>query len=1232
MFLAPLFAVVSLFAPLASSEAAQTPFDRAFAQADEAVRAGKKDAGTRELVQRALELDRRSIDAWELFARFAEEAGDPDTQAFALHQVYRLARTQERSKEELKALDARVRAVDPLAADRFALVPPFIEKLRAVAAQYEKDKRPHSAIRVHREILALDPDDEASAQAIEKLAAAPDPSLAEDAKPKDLLADVSEEWIRKFDAKHASWSDKAKLERENYITYTNTGYANLVRTAEAMEQMNAFYREFFQFGTEEHPGTVPRIELRIFKSHADYLKHGSSPVEWSGGQYTGAAVETFISSTFEDALETLFHEAAHQFVDLATNAEGWLNEGLASFFEGCRILSNGTVLMNLPANHRLFPLVDLMKGGWMRDHEDGVDRLKPENSRPTKAPTFRIVLENRYTWGPPWYAPTWGVVYFLYNYQDPVDGRFVYRSAFRTYIDKTGGKMGEGAIRTFEELVLANPAPPIKGVERPKNAAALTLPKTVDELTEVWKDWMFALAKEQTGELTVERPHFTWAKHAVRAKDYAAAQEHFEKALAAAPDDPDVNLEFAAFLGERKQTDRASKLAVRGIQLLEAQSPRDEAAIKAAEQKLEKWDPKRKAHATVRAELVAALRALVQRYEGVERPRLVMDLAGRFGTEFAVPELLDAYAAAYRKVNRSLEVWSLAYDEASLDGWAASEANVFKADGPTLRSDFGAYSAENYDYRMLMLDTITSGDFTLEAEVRIEKGKATLAGLVFGVKDINNYHGLLLLPGRKSQDAKKSGLSDSGFIDLTTCTGGANFKIWRHNPVKTAGPSTGAGGGGSSAHRLRIDVAGSLVDTWFDGEFLSTQDFGTPDVLRGKLGLLVGMGEARFSDIRFLARAPRDPIARIERSIRMEKFEKAGNVSADGSYLGKIPPWPKAKKWVQGERKSWDERNGQPQLFVLWSTQQNEIVAIDAWLNDLAMRYADARLDFVCMASVNDEAFLPKYLESHPMPGSVCLDDRTQDGIGDSFTMFAIDRFNLPRLLLLDVDGKVVWEGDPGFTSSAPWRSGVETYLDAPLADLVAKRKLRELAPWLATWNEKAKPALAAGDVATALPVLKQAQEFGKGSSADIDAALAKLSMLEGALASVATTAASFQKDEADPALDVLVQWCAALGKKIDKNTQFTLKGIKDGKVSKDWAECLKLLATVKAKAKTPDKLAAAQECAAKLETMSGKFVKEVLAELKAAIESGDPAKMNQVVADAPAKPMKWLVKEYFKW
>ena len=136
----------------------------------------------------------------------------------------------------------------------------------------------------------------------------------------------------------------ARLERANYTTVTDAGYEVLVRTAEAMEQMNTFYREFFRYGSEDDSRSVPRIQVRIFKNRDEYLTLGQSPAEWSGGQFTGDAVETYIDSGFEAMVGTLFHEAAHQFVSLATNAVGWLNEGLASFFEGCVILASLQVI------------------------------------------------------------------------------------------------------------------------------------------------------------------------------------------------------------------------------------------------------------------------------------------------------------------------------------------------------------------------------------------------------------------------------------------------------------------------------------------------------------------------------------------------------------------------------------------------------------------------------------------------------------------------------------------------------------------------------------------------------------------------------------------------------------------------------------------------------------------------------------------------------------------------
>ena len=224
-----------------------------------------------ELVLGALERDPKSLAAWTLCARWGAEAGDLDEQIFSRHRHYQLAEAQGASKGELKDLRAELELLDPLAADLLGLKERFLDQLQPLAEAYEKDDRPHSAIRVHKEILALDPQNKKSLDAIDRIASRPDPSLAGDAKPKDLLADVSEEWIAEFDAEHDNWSDKAKEDRDNYTTYTDAGYEVLVRAAEAMEQMNAFYRVFFQYGTEEHGGSVPKISLHTFKDRDEYL-------------------------------------------------------------------------------------------------------------------------------------------------------------------------------------------------------------------------------------------------------------------------------------------------------------------------------------------------------------------------------------------------------------------------------------------------------------------------------------------------------------------------------------------------------------------------------------------------------------------------------------------------------------------------------------------------------------------------------------------------------------------------------------------------------------------------------------------------------------------------------------------------------------------------------------------------------------------------------------------------
>ncbi len=1191
-------------------------------------------------IDRALERDSRSREAWALRARWAKLAQDRDEWVFSLHTLLRLSISQKAAKEEIQTLRKQLEEVDPFAKDTLGLSEIFIAKLLPIAEKYEKERRAHSAIRIHQEILALDPERADSAAAIERISAAPDPSLAETAKPVDLLADVSEEWIRKHDQKHESWKERAKLEREHYITYTNAGYEVLVRAGEAMEQMNAFYREFFNYGTAEDGKSVGRIDLHIFKSREEYLKLGKGPpVKWSGGHFTGDSVECYIDrGGFEGMVGTLFHEAAHQFVSLATSASGWLNEGLASFFEGTRILANGTVLMNLPANHRLFPLVERMSKGWMKDHKDGIEDDTAE-SDPPKAPTFRIVMENKYEWGPPWYAPTWGVVYFLYNYQDPVDGRFVYRNSFREFINSSGGRVGEGAVSNFEEVVLANPTPRTRGVDFSKHPDAIRLPKTIDELNEVWKDWLTKLRDEQTGKVKVERPYLRWARHAKARKDWKDAKEHFEKGIVANPQDPEILLDFAELLeGEFKNPDRACKLALLAAQLIESKKPVDEKALRKVDNLLAKWDTQTQALQEIHDELWAASKNMAHRYLSSGFPLMAMDTSWRMGSAFNIPGIFDIYEEGVRQSQKTLHLWQLAYNEKNLAGWSASAAEVFAAQKEILYAKHGEYAEDKFEYRFLTLDTVTSGDFSMETELFAGKGKIAFCGMVFGNKGSSNFHALILHPGRfASKDGKTP--ERGAFVDLTTFYSSDNYRIWRHNPVHSVSAvnasspaANNAGTAVESWHRMRLDVTGSLVDVWFDGELIITQDFGNLDVLRGGFGLIVGPGSAMFRNIRYLSRNARDPAAWIERKLKMEKLAPTQGDNITGSWLDQVPPWLKIKTWIQEPRKSWDEQGPVPTLLVFWSMNQNDSIPLEEWLKYFQKKWEDIGLNIISVVSFQDAKKVAEYLKEHQFPGSIGIDDRILSKFGESFTMYAIEKFQLPRILLLDINHKVIWEGDPGFRAGFPWKEGDKSYIDDPMDQFVAQRKLRERLAWKAKWKTEGERWLKEGNLAQLLPLLKESNQFEGNFDPMIDAAQQRYASLHSALDAPETLAQLLGRMEREPALEVFIDWAAISDKSLASSLRNTWKKALSGPSSKAWAQVRDQIKQLRGQIKNKNVFTVAKNFANKMQELPGPFSKEFAQQLSIAADSKDVGVLETVLSNGEHALQNWVMREYLKW
>jgi len=1186
---AALLFVLGVLGPAPAEERpASAGFAIALESAEKAL--AKNDyAEARRQVFRALERDAQAPSAWALRARWAEAVGEADERIYALHKELALRIAQGAPKKQTRALRKVLEQVDPLAKRYLDLSTGFVDKLLALAKAYRK---------------AAD-----AATAIEEISAAPDPTLAETAKPKDLLADVSVEWIRGFDTEHRTWDGRANLERKNYTTHTDAGYEVMVRCAEAMEQMNAFYRVFFRYGYDDGK-TVPRIQLNIFRERDTYLEKGiGPPVDWSKGHFTGGAVEVWIgSSGFDSMTGTLFHEAAHQFISLATNAVGWLNEGLACFFEGCRIQANGTVLMNMPANGRLFSLAGRMDQGWMKDAADGIDPADPSKSRPSKAPTFRILIENAYKWGPPWYAPTWGVVYFLYNYQDPIDGRFVYRDAFRVFVDASGGRAGEKAVENFEEVVLANPKPLTKSLRKAKKVT-VELPKTVAELDPVWKAWILALRDEQRGRGKVQRPYLDWARYAIERKDLLAASEHFDRGLREAPREVDLLVEFADLLaGKLHNKDRATKLLHQAIAVLEAAPKPDDARIAVLEATLERLDRSHRNLNRVHRSLERSARDIAEKYLASEQYLMTMHVSAGLGTNLRMPRMLAYFKEAVKRSGKTLALWQLAYNEFDLHGWATGGSRVFEPYGTLLRSHFGKYEPGRYAYSFLMLDKVTSGDYSMEAEVRALKGENAFAGLVFGQKSAQAFHGLFLFP--------------EGQMDLASFYGPGDFNTWRHEDVDVAS---------SEWHRLRLDVAGRDVDVWFDGRLVVSQGFPNREVLRGRFGLITGPGKAQFRNVRYLARDGDDPGAEIERGLRRAQAEREG-ARRPGYYMGFTPPWPKPKAWLQAPRTRYDERGLVPTLLVLWSMKQNAVMPIHEWLAHAAKAHAASGLEIVSVCEDAEREDVEAYLQTHPFPGSVAVDDFVpkKGGSGETMDLFAAGRKGYPWVLLLDIDQKVVWEGNPGFHRKQAWKPGETTHIDAPLADLVKRHNLPALRPWRKAWAAAGRAAMLRGDFEAAHPLLVVARTLPAQHVPAVADAQSMLNAVERAADSFAGVRAELEELEMEPALPVLLQWADLLACEIEPALRKDLeRSFKRGRVFQ-WRAVLRLCTqTQKRVAKGKPLRESATDLRARLERYASPMVQRLRSELDAALAGEDDAAVRAALAGAPSLPARWLAAEY---
>jgi tetratricopeptide (TPR) repeat protein len=967
-------------------------------------------AAARAAVDRALERDERSLPALELLADVALRQQDVDTAVHALHRWLDVAdaRSGRRPGPARKVVSDRLLPLDSEAPSWGRLQAQYVTGLLDIGRQYRQKKDLLGALEVYQHLLLVSPDHPEALAAIQQIRTTGGREVAvEDVYAgSDPTGGLAEEELAKMDAEHTEWDKAYTDQSDNYRYRTNAGYLVLKTSRIAMEQMNGFYRRFFRF--QQDGGKTPPIEIRIFKNREEYLKLGRSPQPWSAGQFTGDAVETYAGGvsgkeSVREMYGTLFHEAAHQFVSMTgPMVPGWLNEAYASFFEGCVILSNGSVQWNRVPPGRLFPLAARLERGWMASIDEAAPGPDGTWKDPAGAPTLAMIVAGGYPWGPPWYAPTWGLVYFLYNYRH-ADGRPVYRDALHAYYQSFRRGQPKDPIVHFEQTVLlASPLSPVRAI---------------GELDPIWKQWVLGLRDRHTGKLQQGDELLAWAKAALERGEQDVALEFLEEARGLRPADPEVLWQLAGALELAKKKAQAAARYREFRRALEVSGKNEDKRHGEAGRKIDALDPLVGRYRALKQKLAEQGLQLARGYEARQLPTMALEIARRMTASYSIPAAMDYYVELAERTGKSLARWRVAYDERSLKGWSGGGDGSFQAYGKLLRAQVPR-DAERMVTRELTCDVTFDADFSLAAELQILARpdgtgfQGDLVGLCFGRKGDNQFHAVMLHP--------------KGFLDVSSNRGG-EWTVHDHRSVPV----------GSDWHQLRIDVTRNQLDVYFDGLYVRSLDFPDDATVRGGFGLLCGPGEAQFRNVRVLGRDPFDPAARIERELAMAKVLADPGQRPPGTFSGLRPPELGALQFVQGEATTLAALRPRPVMLVFWSPTQDRVIPCTNYLRHAMERGAVKGLTAVVVADAGTRAGdLTAYLAENPLPGALVA----IDGSGATYDAYFVKPgfFGMPRILLLDADGKVVFEGDPGLRAGVGWKpEDGPTYVDGALDKLL---------------------------------------------------------------------------------------------------------------------------------------------------------------------------------------------------
>ncbi len=468
-------------------------------------------------------------------------------------------------------------------------------------------------------------------------------------------------------------------EGEHYILEANLEQEVVQLVADTMDDIYSYYVLLY-FDGDAKAAKTEKAVIRVHPTREAMLDHwkGESAPEgwWSPSENKVTCYDTRTSTgRLEWMLETLFHEASHQFMTLLNRRGGsaptWLNEGTSSFFEGATAMADHRVLWPDAAIMRLRNLASMLQSG-----SDEVTLEKVIGySQPSSYPG------NYYAWG-------WGLVYFMQQYEDPETLEYVFRPLYASYRESST-KQRKNSRELFDEVFVGKGSP--LGHE------------SFEDFRRDWSEWILKeiqplhlAPKPKRRELRMERvERYLAAASLAEKRAPVSKQELLRRALGHVEyvrsvidgdEHPDVELIAlqAKIFEDLGRPESAAPLLSIQLELADegVWSP-DEETYAALEERLQKLDRKnyalRRAKSTMRA-LVRNTSKLLEDYrdEDSPMPLCAYTLAAQMGQVLDDKETLLPLAAQLRDELRELGL--LAGEIRTLVAPRKSWMTIFNAD------------------------------------------------------------------------------------------------------------------------------------------------------------------------------------------------------------------------------------------------------------------------------------------------------------------------------------------------------------------------------------------------------------------------------------------------------------------------------------------------------------------------------------------------------------------------